>query len=131
MYLLRAFRPADWAALRAMHDGSFEIPQRMEETIVVADEETDEAVLIMGNRVTRESYVWLRHDWKTPQLRWRVFKEAHEEMTRELARKGVDEIFIWVAPTKSGRLNGFAKRLMKRFGWVPAPWKCLSLKIRE
>ena len=131
MYRLRAFRPADWAALRAMHDGTFSIPQRMEEAIVVADEETDEAVLILGSRVTREGFVWTRHDWKTPQLRWRAFTEAHEEMIRELGRKGIEDIFIWVKPAKNGGHSGFAKRLMKQLKWEAASWMGYLLRIKE
>ena len=131
MYTLRAFRPADWEALRAMHNGTFAIPERLEETIVVADEETDEAVLILGNRLARESYCWVRHDWKTPQLRWRVFTEAHEAMVEDLKRKGIEEIFIWVKPAKSGDHSGFAKRLMKRLKWEASSWKGYLLRIKE
>jgi hypothetical protein len=130
MYRLRAFRPADWAAIRAMHDGSFEIPRRMEETVVVADEKTDEAVLVMGSRVTREGYVFMRHDWGTPQLRWRVFQEAHDTVIHGLERKGIEDIHIWVAPSPKGGDSGFAKRLMKYLGWFAPKWKAYSLRIR-
>ncbi len=130
MYTLRAFRPGDWAALRAMSDGSFEIPAHMEETVVVADEETDVPVLILGSRVTREGYVWMRHDWKTPQLRWRAFKEAHDEMIRELARKGIEDIYIWVKPSSKGGHGGFAKRLMRELRWQASSWKGYLLRLR-
>ena len=131
MYRQRAFRPSDWDAIRAMHDGSFDIPRRLEECIVIADEETDEAVLIQGNRVTRESYVWVRHDWKTPQLRWRIFKEAHDVLVRDLARKRIEDIHVWIKPTKTGGDSGFAKRMMKELGWVRAKWNAYSLKIKD
>jgi hypothetical protein len=131
MYRLRAFRHADWNALRAMHDGSFEIPQRMEETIVVADEETDEAVLILGTRITREAYCWVRHDWKTPQLRWRIFQEAHVDMIRGLKKKGVEDLHVWIKPSPKGGDSGFAKRLMKYLGWFAPKWKAYSTKVKE
>jgi hypothetical protein len=114
-----------------MHDGSFEIPRRMEEAIVVADEETDEAVQILGTRVTREGYVWMRHDWKTPQLRWRVFKEGLDALIEGLRRKGIDDIHIWVKPSPKGGDGGFAKRLMRELGWLASKWKNYSLKIKE
>jgi hypothetical protein len=130
MYRERAFRPADWAALRAMHNGDFEIPQRMEECIVIADEETDEAVLIMGTRVTREGYVWVRHDWKTPQLRWRAFQDAHNAVIEGLRLKGIEDFHIWIAPTKTDKDSGFAKRMMKELGWFKPKWKSYSRKIK-
>jgi hypothetical protein len=116
--------------MHAEAGNTFAIPQSMSETIVVADEETDKAVLIMGSRPAREAYVWVNHEWKTPELRWRVFREAHEDMCQEFERKGIGEVFIWVKPTKTGGHDGFAKRLMKRLGWEAASWKGYLLRIR-
>lgn len=129
MWVLRPFQPKDWAALFKLHNGTFDVPQRMEEAVVIEDEETGEVVGIQGCRVVRECYVWMNHDWKTPKLRWRVFEEMHEALRLELLRKKVDEIFVWIEPTKNGKPSGFAKRLMKKLGWTQAPWMGFALKI--
>jgi hypothetical protein len=134
MWVTRPFQPKDWATVRELHEAagsSFEIPRRLEETIVVADEVTDKAVLIQGCRVTRESYVWVDHTWGTPALRWRVFKEAHDEVIRELERKDIKDIHVWIKGTKTGGDSSFAKRMMDELGWFAPEWKSYSLRIKE
>lgn len=134
MWRLRPFRPSDWTALFELHAKSgneFDIPQRMEEAIVTEDEETGKVIQIQGNRVTRESYVWVDHEWKTAQLRWRVFCEMHEALRLELERKGVEDIHVYIEPAKTGGHSGFARRLMKYLRWKPDMWKSYHLRIRE
>lgn len=133
MWVLRPFQPKDWAAVRELHEAAgatFEIPRRLEEVIVVEDEETKKIVMVTGTRVTREAYVWVDHGWKSPALRWRIFCEAHEEIRRELERKGIDDVHIWVEPAKNGKDSGFARRLIKKLGWFAPKWNAYSLKIR-
>jgi hypothetical protein len=131
MYRLRPFRPSDWQALFDMHEGAFEIPTRMEEAVVAEDETTGKVVAIQGCRATREAYIWIDHDWKTPKLRWRVFEEMHEALRAELERRGIADVHIFVEATKSGGHSGFAKRLMKRLGYEPAVWKAYSRKVKK
>lgn len=134
MYRLRPFEFKDWDAVHALHraaGSAFEVPRRMEEAIVAVDEATGKVVAVQGTRATREGYVWVDHSWMTPQARWRVFEEMHEEIRSELERKNVGDWHIFVEPTSNGGHSGFAKRLMKRLGWIPAAWRCYSRKAKN
>lgn len=132
MYRLRPFRPSDWTALSKLHEGhGFDIPQRMEEAVVAEDEETGEVIGIQGCRITRECYVWMNHDWQNPKLRWRVFADMHEALRLECERKGAEDIHVFIEPTKSGGHSGFAKRLMKKLGWVADQWKSYHRKVKN
>jgi hypothetical protein len=133
MYRLRPFEHKDWDAVRRLHEAAgntFEVPRRMEEAVVAVDERTGEVVGVQGTRVTREGYVWIDHSWMTPRARWRVFEEMHEEIRAELDRKKVQDWHVFVEPAKTGGHSGFAKRLMKRLGWIPAAWRCYSRKVK-
>lgn len=129
MYRLRPFRDSDWTAVFTMHQTGFEIPKRMEEATVAEDEKSGKVIAVQGLRETREAYVWVDHSWGTAKLRWRVFKEMHEELRRALVEKGIEDVCVFVAGRNGGGHSGFAKRLMKELGYKPAVWTAYSRKV--
>lgn len=127
MYRLRPFTQADWPILEQMHASrgfDFELPKRLEEHVVVEDEETGEVVQIMATRETREAYVWMNPNWKTPSLRWKAFAECHNTLVAEMFKKGIRDVHIWIHPSIE---KSFGRRLSRKLHWLKTKWQSYVL----
>lgn len=126
MYRLRRFRTSDWDVLQALHEKrgfDFPIPERLAEAVVVEDEETGKVIQILGTRETRECYVWLDLDWRTPRCRWDAFEVAHDALADMTRKKGIEDAKLWT------NFRGFARKLVKRLGWVKHEYPSFTLDL--
>jgi hypothetical protein len=126
MYRLRAFQQKDWEDLRRLHavrGFGFPVPERLEEAIVVEDEETGKVVQIIGSRLTREMYTWIDPEWQSPRWRWDAFEQAHQALRAAAKAKGVIDVKMWTEH------RGFARKLVKKLGWKQISFPSFNLDL--
>ena len=126
------FQDGDVEQLREMHKEqgwAYDFPDLDEAQFVVKKVIRDEGGELVGAVVARktvEVYLLGNPTWRTPRWRLEALKVLHEGIRIELARQGYADGHCWLPPQVK---EGFARRLMKMFGWQLNEWRCLSRKV--
>lgn len=128
--MIRAYRPSDEAALRAIHaeqgfDYAFpDLSQFVE--IMVAVDENDVPVQAVLARKTVEIYFLADKGWRTPAWRMRLFTDIHLAMHKRLLELGFTDAHAWIPPQI---VKSFGRRLKRVFGWVESRWTCFAKEL--
>lgn len=77
-------------------------------------------------RPTVELYMLSDPSWNSPRWRYEALQALHEDIRKELASAGYEDGFAWIPPQKE---KSFIRRLCKSFGWVRAPWACVTRSV--
>ena len=77
-------------------------------------------------KVTAEVYLWLDHEWGTPEQRWEALQELHRDITDKARKIGFDQLYVAIPPEIA---KSFGPRL-KDLGWELArPWPVYTLEL--
>jgi len=91
---------------------------------VLVDEQ-DRPVQAMLGVPLMEMYFLMNPEWKTPQERFKAFRDLYEEMHREIAHRG----YAWCQADLPPEVEkSFGRRLMK-LGWFKQAWATFACKV--
>jgi hypothetical protein len=130
--IIRDLEVADEEPLRRIHAQSglkYEFP-KLESPLfiikkVVVDDEQGRPVIAGCVKLLGEAQILCDPEWLTPAFRLKALELLHEEMRRELADKGIDEVVAFLPEEK----KSFGRRLMRMFGWGKAIGECYARTV--
>lgn len=150
MLRIREYTPADFNALRRMHDAqgfgyplpNLDSPMFVSKLVLEDDDygstsaEKDASVeggatsrpkIVMAilQRLTAETYLLHDPGAGTPRQRWQHFLALHDAARRDAAARGLDDVQAFLPPRIA---RAFGRRL-SQLGWTRDPWPCFSRQV--
>lgn len=78
-------------------------------------------------KVEAEAFLFVDSDYGSPQDRWRMLLQLHEEVRFQAREMGLSEVNLWAPPEVP---KAFLRRLSK-LGWSEdRPWKTFTYRLR-
>ena len=131
--MIRDWTPEDAAFVRQVHfDSGFDYQLPAMNTplypIRRAGVEDGRSYIAAAVKVTAEVYLWLDHEWGTPQERLEALQELHADVTEKARTLGFDQLYVCIPPEIA---KSFGPRL-RDLGWELArPWPVYTFELRE
>lgn len=131
--MIRNFKPSDTDVLREMHQKSGLPPQCWPDLtdplyiVKIVQEEKGRVVQAGFVRTIGECYIMADHDYATPERRWEIMQELIIQGLHDTAAKGIRDASCWLPPSLE---KSFGPRL-KSLGFLPSPWPCYSIILKD
>lgn len=88
----------------------------------------NDLVLGAALKVSAEVYLWLDHEWGTPQMRWDALRKLHQDVTDKARQIGFDQLYCVLPPEVA---KSFGPRL-EELGWQGTrPWPMYTIELRK
>ena len=124
---MRTIEPGDQERISQIHSRmqfDYKMPDLADPLFLVKRGFAPEGQLQMcaGVRLEGECYLWLDPAWNAfPEEKMAVFRVLHDEVCAESARKGLDQLVLYMPPELYAR-RAFPRRL-NALGWAESrPW---------
>lgn len=133
MIEIRSLEPEDLTVLRRLHEGSgfdYRFPSLGSPLFAVkrvglAD---NKVVIASVVKVEAEAYLWLDHEWGTPEERFAAVRQINDDIKDRSARIGFDQLYAVLPPEIA---DSFGPRL-EEMGWLKSrPWPRFTMEIRK
>lgn len=117
--VIRDYSPEDFDAIRRIHEASeidYQLPDLSSPLFLVTKVYLVDGVIRAagGLYIQAEAYLWLDHDWGSPEDRLAAIQSLDREAMHEAWLKGIDQAVLFLPPG----MERFGKRLVEDLGFT-------------